>query len=318
MESSFLQTKEWAQFQESLGRRTFFIYGEPGRIAQESAWSALLIRHDLPLGKNYLYCPRGPIIGELRIKKIEEFLSRAARIAKEEGSIFLRWDVPFVKNSQFEIRNSQFLTYPIKSVQPQHTIVIDLAKPEDEILAEMHEKTRYNVRLAERRGVLVKQVPAESGIKTFWELLKQTAERDDFSSHHSAHYEKLAKTFSESQNETLSHVRMYVAEYMDMPLAAALIMFHDGTATYLHGASSNKNRDVMAPHLLHWYIMRDAKGEGCDTYDLWGIDDRNPHWAGITRFKRGFGGNEFSYANSYDIVFNRTWYGMYRVAKKFL
>ena len=206
----------------------------------------------------------------------------------------------------------------VRSVQPQHTIAMDLSKTEEELLVQMHEKTRYNVRLAERRGVLVKQVPADSGIKTFWELLEETAERDGFSAHPRAHYEKLAEVFSESQDASSPHARLYAAEYRDTPLAAALIMFHAGTATYLHGASSNEHRELMAPHLLHWHIMQDAKAAGYATYDFWGIDDKNPYWAGITRFKRGFGGSEFSYSDSYDIISSGMWYGAYRVARKFL
>lgn len=314
---SFLQTDRWAQFQKSLGRQVFFVSGEN--------WRGLLIKRTLPLGKNYLYCPRGPMPASYQI--VEEFLDKVAEIAKQEKSIFLRWDPPFAEN-EFSFKKLSAISYKLKavrSVQPQHTLVIDLTKPEEVLLAEMHEKTRYNIRLAERRGVLVKQVPAESGIETFWDLLRQTAKRDGFSPHAKSHYEKLVEVFGEAQEEKAPFIRLYVAEYNHMPLAASLIMFHGDAVTYLHGASSNEHRDVMAPHLLHWRIMQDAKKDGYAAYDFWGINpstslgagDQNPHWAGITRFKRGFGGTAFSYADSHDIVYKKHWYAAYSLAKKF-
>ncbi|MDP3963314.1 MAG: peptidoglycan bridge formation glycyltransferase FemA/FemB family protein [bacterium] len=321
--SSFLQTEQWARFQEALGRRAYFISGEN--------WKALLIRHALPLGQNYLYCPRGPAglhpefpISNFQFSNnamraiINEFLEKAAEVAKREKSIFLRWDPPFDKNFQFSIFNFQnppikyYKLKSVKSVQPQHTLIIDLTKTDDELLSGMHEKTRYNIRLAERKGVVIRAAGKE-GNEIFWKLLQMTTERDAFTGHDKSHYERLSRVFSATDSKPF--IRIYIAEYQNRPLAAAIIMFHNGTATYVHGASSNEYRNVMAPYLLHWRIMQDARSLDCNSYDLWGIDDRNPRWEGITRFKKGFGGMHISYPDSMDIIW-RTWrYTAYRLAK---
>ena len=297
---------------------------------------------------NYLYCPRGPQSASNQQpatcdRFVGEFLEKAAGIARKEQSIFLRWDPPYEKN----FRGLSAIRYQLKaakSVQPRHTIWMDLTKTDDELLSGMHEKTRYNIRLAERKGVVVKTVSGRENIEIFWKLLQQTTERDAFGAHTKIHYEKLIGIFGKASHVIASETKqsrtdvkiaasshddgtprndtrepftnLYIAEYQGQQLAAAIVMFCNDTVAYLHGASSNEHRNVMAPYLLHWRIMQDAKALGLKTYDLWGIDDNNPHWAGITRFKRGFCGREVSYPNSIDILYKSVWYAAYKIARR--
>jgi len=295
---NFLQSSEWEQFQKSLGRKTWRIN------------SILVVQHDLPFGFNYLYCPRPVDVHDI-------FLAATEEVAKKERSIFLKID-PIrelrIKNYELSIKKSD-------SIQPQKTVVLDLTKFEDELLAAMHEKTRYNIRLAERHNVRIKSY--ELGITgkhfgAFWNLLHTTAQRDGFSTHEREYYEKLLQGRSEQFSNEL-----FFAEYQGKPLAAAVVNFYKlsyetgshkiRVATYLHGASSREYREVMAPHLLHWRIIQEAKRHGFQKYDFWGIDDKK--WPGLTRFKKGFGGDVVEYPSTVDIIYHPILYRMYRIAK---
>ena len=308
IEPSFLQSPEWENFERSLGRDT------------RRAAGALVIRRDLPFGLNYLYCPR-PDIGDMQHATCEKFLAEAEEIAVHEQSLFLKVD-PSLRLPCLMSHVSCLMSY---AIQPRETLILDIAqKSANEIRAAMREKTRYNIRLAERKNVQIKNftpIPkfgvgaGESGIKgeqafdTFWSLIQKTAARDGFRTHPREYYKKLLGIRSERFSNEL-----FIAEYHGQPLAAALINFYGGTATYLHGASSGEHREVMAPHLLHWRIIEEAMRRGYKHYDWWGIDERR--WPGVTRFKRGFGGREIAYPPSVNIVYRPVWYSLYAVAKR--
>lgn len=292
MQKIFLQSPEWENIQKKLGRKT--------RRIQD----CLVIEHCVPLGFKYLYAPRPDIENE------EDFFSSAERIAKKEGHIFLKVD-PVLP-----------VSYPKKisshALQPQKTIICNLEKSEAELLSAMHEKTRYNIRLAERKGIRIadsgwQRVGSEDREKKldiFWTMLRNTAERDGFHTHEKSYYEKLLGGYSEYFSNEL-----FFAEHEGQPIAAALINFYKKTATYLHGASSLEHRNLMAPHLLHWRIMQEAKKRGFAEYDFWGINDNR--WPGVTRFKRGFGGKEVVYPESFDIIYRKSYYTLYSLVRAY-
>lgn len=291
---SFLQSPEWEFFEHSLGRATWRAAG------------ALVVRRDLPLGMNYLYCPRpnfGMMNGESGIRALDEI----KEIAVQERSIFLKIDpLKALPPTTYKLQASN-------SIQPRETLILDIAeKSEDELLAAMHEKTRYNIRLAERKGVeIVAGIGSgereASGI--FWGLLTATAARDAFRTHPKEYYEKLAATRSDAfSNE------FFFARYRGAIVAGALVNFYADCATYLHGASSGEHREAMGPHLLHWRIIQEARRRGCGQYDWWGIDERR--WSGVSRFKRGFGGREVAHPPSVNIAYRPIWYTLYTAAKK--
>lgn len=289
--SSFLQSPEWEEFQKSLGKKTWRVDG------------VLVIRHDLPGGLNYLYCPRPAGM-------TEKLLLEMGRVTKEEHSLFLKID-PLIEPKFKDLKSE--VSDPI---QPGKTVVIDLQKSAEELLRGMHEKTRYNIRLAERKSVEVSARGAGSvthDIKSFWGLLRETAERDRFHTHPQSHYEKLLSVHSSDFSNEI-----FFAECKGKVIAAAIINFYkaSATATYLHGASSREYRDIMAPHLLHWWITQEAKKRGFKHYDMWGIDEKR--WPGVTRFKKGFGGRLVEYPDSLDIIYRKNLYWLYKLARKFL
>lgn len=259
-----------------------------------------LVQHDLPGGFNYLYCPRPKLV-------TNNWLLNAKETAKKENSIFLKIDSETPVNTS-ELKNSRFEIGD--SLQPRKTIILDLKNPEDGLMGAMHEKTRYNIRLAKRSGVFVSQ---EGDFEDFWKMLSETAMRDGFNLHPKEHYRKLlsAKTVDFS-NE------LFFARFKDKIAAAALINFYvpSGIATYLHGASGREHRGAMAPHLLHWEIIQEAKRRGFWGYDLGGIDEIK--WPGVTRFKKGFGGSAFEYPPSVDIIYRPMYYGIYQIARRIL
>ena len=296
MDGSFLQSGEWEDFQRSLGRKTWRAEG------------VLIIRHDTPRGMNYLYCPRPDTSRFTSHITRDTILREIEKIAARERSIFLKIDPVEslqVSGLRFQVSGS---------LQPQKTIILDLQKSERDLLSAMHEKTRYNIRLAVRKGVRIThatRAPQEL-VDAFWILLEETVRRDRFCAHERRHYERLLDAHSDAFSNEL-----FFAEYRGVPLAAALVNFHQPSrvATYLHGASSRMHKEVMASQLLHWEIAREAKRRGSQYYDFWGIDEKK--WPGLTRFKRGFGGFEFSRPESADIVYRPAIYRAAQLWKKF-
>jgi lipid II:glycine glycyltransferase (peptidoglycan interpeptide bridge formation enzyme) len=265
----FLQSNEWQKFQESLGRKTWRID------------DALIIKMPLKFGFSYLYSPK---LLESRIQKLE---IRIKKIAKDERAIFWRIE-PADKPPENFIKTSD--------VQPRCTQILDLIKSEDELLAKMRPKTRYNIRLAAKKGV---QVSLQL-FNEFYNLLRQTAERQKIKLHPKKYYKKLAE-FNE----------IYIAYCNDAPIAGAMINFYKDTATYLHGGSSDWHKNLMAPYLLHWEIIKAAKARQMKYYDWWGVDEKR--WPGITRFKKGFGGEGVCSPGTYDLQINKALYWLYEL-----
>lgn len=180
-----------------------------------------------------------------------------------------------------------------KPILPQHTIYIDLTKSEEELLKEMHEKTRYNVRLAEKKGVVVKQ---NNDIETFIKLLTETENRQGFYSHYPNYYRKLF--------EILKPI-ILTAFVNEVSVATIMLFKHNDFLYYPYGGSDPKYKEYMAPSLLHWEAIKLGKKIGCKTYDLWGsyknVKNESDAWWGIYRFKSGFGGTEIDFPSAIDI-----------------
>jgi len=226
--------------------------------------------------------------------------------AKKLGVIFLRFEPRSqVTNDKRQTPNDKFQILKTIDVQPSKSIILDLEKSEEEILGAMHPKTRYNIKLAEKKGVKIVKVGIDR-FDEFWNLMDQTVERDGFRLHDADYYRKML-----SQGGSL--LSLYFAEQNGKVLAANIIAKFGDMATYVHGASSNQDRNLMAPYLLQWEIMREAKKAGFKSYDLYGIDEEK--WPGVTRFKLGFGGEEIIYPGTFDLVFNQIKYKIYKTLR---
>jgi peptidoglycan pentaglycine glycine transferase (the first glycine) len=371
--SPFQQSFEWGEFQERTGQEIIRLGVEDeGKLIG----AATLIVKRLPVGYSYLYCPRGPVLdfrfsqpeadpplAEIFDFRFEEiwnlFLGYLNDLAKSKKAIFLRFEPQFEIYSKIENRKSKI--FKTLDVQPSKTLILDLSKSEKELMNEMHPKTRYNIRLAEKKGVIVREMnksplppfnSKSSGLSSsladksatsfnkggrgnvddfekFWKLMKETVERDGFRLHGKEYYRKmlswksLEKKILRPQSGTPPlikeaegnmEIKLFFAEYGGKVLALAIIVFFGDTATYVHGASSNEMRNIMAPFFLHWEIITEAKKNGFKYYDFYGIDENK--WPGVTRFKKGFGGSELNFPGTFDLSFNKLSYCAYDIIRR--
>ena len=327
---SFLQSWSWSVFQEAAGRPVLRFRVAGGREGTEGTVAQfLLIVHRLPLGARYAYIPRGPVIAAAGDApgNFQAFLGAVHETLRRESCLFARLEPPFLRSGDLIGAGAleEEGLVPVRAVQPADTVIIDLGRSEAELLAAMHPKTRYNIRLAEKHGVTVREAaydgerPAAADLESFWRLLAATAERDKFHTHPRAYYEKMLDILSPRRGGGLK-VRLVFAEHEGRPVAATVMAAYGDTLTYLHGASDAAYRRLMAPNLLHWRLMTEAKRQGLAKYDLWGVapnDDPEHPWAGITRFKTGFGGRRESYLGAWELPMDEFWYNLYRFAKRF-
>jgi lipid II:glycine glycyltransferase (peptidoglycan interpeptide bridge formation enzyme) len=314
----FLQSWEWGEFQRSVGHGVLRLRLEEagGVVAQVQGFV-----HQLGPGLKYLYSPRCEVGVERYVDEICDYL-------KKLGFIF--WRVEPLN----QLSIVSYLVSPIVNRQPQHTLIIDLQKSAEGLLSAMHPKTRYNIHLAEKKGV---SVSLEKNAGVFWKLNVETTSRDAFKSHDKIYYERMLS----------SPLSYQLTAYLgNTPIASNIFINHDGTFTYLHGASSNTARNLMAPYLLQWEGIKMAKQLGCKYYDFWGVaplvgdnsgDKRDTGdtiapttcfhnycweaahaWTGVTRFKAGFSGEAKTYPQAQEIIFQPVIYKLYKLAKRFL
>lgn len=296
-----LQTGEWGELKSSFGWR-------PVRIVNGSCGVQILFRK-LPLGFTIGYIPKVNVDPSL--------WSEIDSVCRQHRAIFLKlepdqWEG--FADTQSSITNYQFRRSP-HNIQPPRTIVVDIQGPEEEILARMKQKTRYNIRLAEKKGVAVR---AWDDIEAFHKMMLMTGERDRFGVHSKEYYQRAYDLLYPRQMGEL-----FLAEYEGKPLAALFVARNGNRAYYLYGASTDEERNRMPTYLLQWEAMKWAKVRGGEEYDLWGVPDEeeatleanfeNRHdglW-GVYRFKRGFGGELRRAAQALDRVYNPLLYWAY-------
>lgn len=298
--SRLLQSWEWGEFQKSLGRGVL-------RLSWNNEVVAQAVRMLLPFSKHYWYIPHGPVIVKTGADGLE--WSRALKEKLDDGALFIRVD-PASSAPPFQRRGG--ISF-VSATQPRCTYVLDVSQSEGELLSQMRQKTRYNIRLAKKRGVEVSQ----GSIEDFLRLNRETKTRDNFASHPDEYYQKMIASLPND------FINIWQATYQGEVIASSIIVAFGDTATYAHGASSSHHRDAMAPYLLHWSIIQDAKKRGIRYYDFWGANPKDPShgaykksWQGISRFKAGFGGELVCYPRSFDVIFNSWLYTVYTLLRK--
>ena len=304
-DGSFLQSFEWGDFQKKFQRKVwrFEITNEDNKKILE----AQIIKEKSGYF-SYFYIPYGPIFDRNAGSKEKKeafalLLKEIKNIAKEEGAVFLRIEPIF---SLPPLPKDCYSAPAARRIQPQKTIILDLKKSAEEILKNMHKTTRYNVRLAIRRGVKIKILDNYSDV--FYRLLEKTKKRQSFVSHKEEHYKKL---FSIKDSDF--KIKMFLAEYEKMIISASIMIFFGKTATSLHSGSDYQYRALKPAELWHWESFLEAKNLGCERYDFWGVDEKK--FPGVTSFKRGFGGKEIEYPPGIDIIYNPLAYRTYRILR---
>jgi lipid II:glycine glycyltransferase (peptidoglycan interpeptide bridge formation enzyme) len=316
---SFLQSWQWGVFQEAAGFPVRRLMATEGNAHSDIRGTCLLIERPLPLGQRFFYAPWGPVFSKQALESADatnilHLLRQGMGGNASVPPVFLRIEPRLAPDAATHavIEGAGF-TPLRRGVQPTTTLVIDLTKSEDELLREMHPKTRYNIRLAMRHGVTVDDRTTADGLHLFLALAREVERRGTFRYHPDAYYEAMLRTLNHGDM-----FRVLVASHKGLPLAAALFITFGGTVTYAHGASSAKRPHVMASTLLYWDAIRRAKSCGVGRYDFFGIaPSRNPQhpWAGMTRFKRGFGGKEERTLGIADAVLDPVRYRFYTIAR---
>lgn len=292
---SFLQSYEWGQFQKKYGREVQYL----GVCENQKIMAGtLLIKYPLPLSKFYFFSPYGPVVHQPLL------FSEIKKQAAKEKVIFWRYEHQILTGSK-----------EVKDVHPKYTWMLNLQnKTSEQLLKEMKPKTRYNIRLAEKKGVEVRTSTDLADINIFYGLIQQTADRQKIGIFPKKYYQTMLSNLASN-----GFLKIYLAEYQGQVLAANLMVFFNKTVTYLHGGTSYEHHEVMAPQLLQWQAIQDAVHGGYHEYDFFGIaENDNPQhpWAGITRFKKGFGGQSKKYSGTYEISLNKIWYNIYYIVKK--
>ncbi|MCL5410758.1 MAG: peptidoglycan bridge formation glycyltransferase FemA/FemB family protein [Patescibacteria group bacterium] len=308
MNHSFFQTPEWEQFKLKTG------YEKSYRIND-----VLVLQRNLPFGRSMLY---SPMVSKAQIDSVQkEFIAKIREVAKENNAIFYRLelDIPQAQSSKISVLNSQNFAKSFEEMQPENNWVVDISKEEKDILAVMKQKGRYNIRVAEKNNIKVtssEKIGEELDI--FYGLYSKTGKRKKVTFRGKAYFENLLDILGK-----IGYARVYAAKSKingkDAPLAAAIVIFYNKEALYLYGGSSDEYKNLMAPYLLHWKIMLDAKKRDVERYDFLGIaptGDQSHPWAGITRFKKQFGGEQLDIAGSYDMIFKPIEYQMFKMAEK--
>jgi len=300
------QTKIWAEFRKKAEDENFW------QISFGKNNKSIIQKIPLPKGFCWLYCNRGPT----STKTLESFFNEVKKIAKRENATFLRIEPPIYSNTQ-KAENYEKVAKNLKFIpahashQPEYTLIINLAQTEEDILKNMKQKGRYNIRLAKKKGVVVQE---SKNATRFYEILQETTQRDGFIPHNKKFYQIMLDTL-----EPFGMAKLYEAKYKGQVIAGLLATFYDKTATYYYGASSNIHRNVMAPYLLQWHAIKEAKELGFTHYDFLGIappNNKKHPWEGVTSFKKKFGGETVRYVKAKEFAFKPFWYWLFRLIKK--
>jgi len=303
---SILQTEQWAKFKHSQGLEILKL-GE-----------LFIHKKSLPSGQNFLYIPEASA-HDINGGHIDQLKA----LSKKNNSIFLRLElVDHFGESAHKLLLSFGFRPGFEQVQPKWRQLINLEHTRGELLAQMKQKGRYNIKLAERKGVKIRHLDGRGKsaakfsemFQAFYSLYSQTNTREKLAGRTKQYFVDMIDNFSEED-----YLEIYIASFENIPIAAALVSFYDGVASYLYGGSSVKHREVMAPYLMHWQIICDAKEREMKRYDLIGRakpGDENSAWAGITRFKEQFGGETIEILGSYDFISKPFWYQIFKIAEK--
>jgi lipid II:glycine glycyltransferase (peptidoglycan interpeptide bridge formation enzyme) len=329
-DAHILQTTEWGEFKSAFGWKASWVISSQG----SEIGAQVLLRSIFP-GITMAYIPKGPIFSPAGFKgdsswkpfwKDVDILCRRKKVAflKVEPDFWIKKEsYNPVKNENPPISNDPGIyQIPVgfiqseSTVQPRRTIVLDIDDNDTVILGQMKQKTRYNIKLAQKHKV--ETLPSDD-IDNFYNMMEITGNRDQFAIHSLAYFKKVYSIF-----HLQKACQLFFARHGDDLLAGMIVFKHGKRAWYFYGASNNHKRELMPTYALQWEAIRWARAQGCLEYDLWGIPDydldfleaefahRQDQLWGVYRFKRGFGGEVRRAAGAWDRVYNPLIYKIYQ------
>jgi peptidoglycan pentaglycine glycine transferase (the first glycine) len=309
----FLQLWEWGQVKKNMGWVPLPLILEEGTSIKAAL---LVLKRALPvpgLTKCIFYAPRGPVVDIDDFQLCQALFAGVKKLAKQHGAVFIKID-PDVPNTNAGFRNllaqlgfrKKETGLDFEGVQPNFVFRLDITPSEEDLLKNMHSKTRYNIRLAQRKGVKVRERQDKQALSVFYEILQETAQRDGFLIRGYEYFEGIWEYMVKSQ-----YARLFLADYEERVISGALGMITGNKMWYLYGASSNTYRNLMPNHLLQWEMIKWARNHGCTLYDFRGVSgdirEDNPLY-GLYRFKKGFNGDLIEFVGGWDMVYQPFYY----------
>ncbi len=308
-----LQSYAWGEFRRLTGTQVERVgVFDQGKLV--NAFS--LTFHPVPHTSYTVgYYPKGKMPDEQSLKLLEDLGHKYnALYIKLEPNIAATVGTP----NEFETVKSFLRDHhciPGKALFTPYTFQLDLRPTEEELLANMHQKTRYNINLAERKGVQIIEDTSVAGLQEYLKLMAETTKRQGFYAHSDDYYTKMFETMSAGG---MLHIFKAVME--GQTLSVWIIFVFNGKLYYPYGASSREHREVMANNLLAWKVIQFGKKAGCETFDMWGSLGPNPDqkdpWYGFHKFKEGYGGKLVEFVGSYDLIINPQLYPIFQFIDK--
>jgi len=306
---TFLQNWAWGEAQKILGHQIFRL----GIYDQEKIVGLALIYKIQAKRGSFLFCPHGPLLDWNQPEAFQVLIQYLKNLGKKEKVDFLRIS-SLAEN--LEDRKQQFKTIgfrnaPVHMMHPELAWLIDITKSEEEILSGIKKRTRYSIRKAQNDGVKIVVSSESAGVEKFYDLYLETAKRQKFVPFTKDYIKKEFEIFSQ-ENKIL----VFFGYYQEKLLATAMIVFANDSGFYHHGASIRETSGVPVAELLQWEAVKEAKRRGMKFYNFWGIAPENsPHhpWAGLSLFKKGFGGFAESYLHAQDLVLSPKYWLNYLV-----
>jgi peptidoglycan pentaglycine glycine transferase (the first glycine) len=346
----FLQSFEWGQVKAKYGWTPFYAVWTDGQfsvfsnqlsVTENCIAACLILKRSIPIRGlaarlSVLYAPKGPLLDWTDASLRRRVLDDLQAFAKKQGAIFLKIDpdvvlgtgIPGADGSVADAGGAAIQSeltrrgwgYASDQIQFRNSVLIDLTASDDEMLARMKQKTRYNVRLAEKKGITVR-VGRTEDLSMLYKMYAETSVRDGFVIRDQDYYMVVWKLFMSNVERLTLNVQgdaplviPLIADVDGEPVAGLFLFMFAGRAYYVYGMSREIHREKMPTYLLQWEAMKRAKAAGCAVYDLWGapetFNESDSMW-GVYRFKEGLGGRVIRTLGAWDYAPNKVWYKMY-------
>ncbi len=304
-----LQSLEWGEFRKKTGVK----------VVQKNGLQLTI--HNIPyLPWTIGYFPKGPLPDKKMLDELQ-------KIGKEENCIFIQLEPNIGINTsevaewtprRWKHLNLQSSFHPLFT---KYTFILDLTKSEDELLKNMHPKTRYNIRIAQKHNVEVVEDNSDKAFETYLRLTRETTKRQGFYAHTEQYHRLMWKTLQPKMEDNKLTAHLFLAKYNGEVLVAWILFVYKDTLYYPYGASSNEYRETMASNLMMWTAIKFGKKLGLKKFDMWGALGENPDpkdpWYGFHRFKEGYGPKLVEFIGSYDLVIQPFLYQFYKVLDTF-
>lgn len=309
-----LQSWEWGEFRKTTGTQVVRI----GTFEQNKLQDSLQITfHNLPKPFNNRtvgYLPRGPMPDEEQLHALKEIGKKFnALFIKMEPNIGQKYGAPSAHLPIKEFLETNGAT-PGRPLFSKYTFQLDLNKSEEKLFEQLDSKTRYNVRLAVKKGVEVYENTSAEGMEQYIKILEETTKRQKFYAHTPEYYRKMWQELGSS-----GMLRIFNAVYDNTILVSWIMFVFNGVLYYPYGSSRSQHRNVMASNLMMWEMIKFGKTAGCRMFDMWGALGPDPSksdpWYGFHKFKSGYGGDLVEFIGSYDLVIDPAIYKIFRIAE---